>query len=95
MALIKCPDCEQQVSSSAAICIHCGGPLSRALDPKAVITTQQTSKRYKALQLVGVGMTILGLVLFSGENDDVAGYTFVTGIGLWIGAKVRAWWDHG
>jgi hypothetical protein len=27
MALISCPECEQQVSDQAAVCIHCGYPL--------------------------------------------------------------------
>lgn len=31
MALIKCPDCNKEVSSRAATCIHCGGPLKTDL----------------------------------------------------------------
>ena len=27
MALVACPDCRQNISSEAAICIHCGRPL--------------------------------------------------------------------
>jgi len=28
MALIKCPDCKNQVSDKAAMCIHCGCPMT-------------------------------------------------------------------
>ena len=29
MALIKCPECEKEVSDKAEVCIHCGYPLSK------------------------------------------------------------------
>ena len=37
MALIQCPECGQNVSSSAATCIHCGSPLQK---PKNVISVR-------------------------------------------------------
>ena len=30
MALIKCPECQKEVSTSAASCPHCGYPLQKA-----------------------------------------------------------------
>ena len=30
MALISCPDCQKQVSSNAAACLHCGAPIQGA-----------------------------------------------------------------
>lgn len=32
MALIKCPECGEQVSDKAEHCIHCGFPLSQPVD---------------------------------------------------------------
>ena len=31
MALIKCPECEKEVSDKAPVCIHCGFPLKKVL----------------------------------------------------------------
>lgn len=33
MALIKCPDCEKEVSDKAKSCIHCGCPLAVTKTP--------------------------------------------------------------
>ena len=34
MALIKCPECGQQVSNKAEVCIHCDAPLKeKPLEP--------------------------------------------------------------
>ena len=37
MALVKCPECGQDVSSKAVACIHCGYPLQK---PKNVISVR-------------------------------------------------------
>ena len=29
MALIKCPECNKEVSDKAEICVHCGYPISK------------------------------------------------------------------
>ena len=35
MALIKCPDCDKEISDSAESCVHCGYPLKKdATDAK-------------------------------------------------------------
>lgn len=31
MALIKCPECNQEISDKAKVCIHCGYPIKKAL----------------------------------------------------------------
>ena len=36
MALIKCPDCGQDVSDKAKVCIHCGCPLAE-IDPSGPV----------------------------------------------------------
>lgn len=32
MALIKCPDCGNNISSNATVCIHCGRPMKNVSD---------------------------------------------------------------
>lgn len=29
MALMKCPECEREISNTSKICIHCGYPLHK------------------------------------------------------------------
>jgi len=43
MALIKCPECNREVSDKASICIHCGSPVSSKTQNE--LTTGDTSKK--------------------------------------------------
>ncbi len=95
MPLTTCPDCGKQVSTNAASCINCGAPLQRAGDPKSVVTTQQTSKPFKAVQLVGVLLMLGGVVACSvGESGPSAGMWLI-GLFLYIAGRASAWWNHG
>ena len=73
-----------------------------------VITTELTSKRLKVQQAIGAGMLILGMVLLIWDRPAVAGAGIgmgfiaalgaamvVFGLGMFIVAKIRAWWHHG
>jgi hypothetical protein len=78
MALIDCSECGKQVSERAASCPHCGNPIaSRAavLPPAALslpnqvytedskpVTTQQTGKGPKTIQLIGLVLILAGMV---------------------------------
>ena len=44
MALIKCPECGNDVSTSAASCPHCGFPLKPAEAPEPITYETQTVK---------------------------------------------------
>ncbi len=68
--------------------------------------TEKTSKRYKLMQVVGVGfMLISGLFFMAGfpelkegrsSSSIVAAGAFVfIGICIWIVAGVLSWWHHG
>lgn len=43
MALINCPECGQQVSDKAEICIHCGAPLKEKPPEPVYISFPQVS----------------------------------------------------
>jgi predicted amidophosphoribosyltransferase len=59
MVLIPCPACEKQISPMATSCPSCGHPADTPLsDRPAVQTVQQTSKRYKGGQLIGMVMVL-------------------------------------
>ena len=67
MALIKCPECGAQVSSSAESCPKCAYPIagrdvSTLAHSRKIQTVEQTSRRYK-LQLVLSSLLIIGSML--------------------------------
>ena len=43
MALIKCPECKNQISDTTETCIHCGFPLSKL----TLVNDETTNKKGK------------------------------------------------
>ena len=66
MALINCPDCNKEVSTSAVSCPNCGAPVAAAQETEAagtpLTTTQSTSKKFKGQQVIATLMFIVGAV---------------------------------
>lgn len=98
MALIKCSECEKEVSNKAVVCPGCGAPFeSEAIGSgvKRLTTTQRTSKSIKLQGALAVIMTIVGLYLMV-EHPDGENYTFIVLIGLiwFIMNRIRKWWHH-
>ena len=108
MALINCPECNNQVSTNATSCPKCGAPIVEANSEKAagarLITTQETSKKFKLQIIVSAVMFWGGLIsIFSkaGNPDRVAveginyPVLFVSlGFVWYIVTKLRVWWHH-
>ena len=99
MALIDCEECGAEVSDKAAACIKCGAPLNStltALGPaERVVTTQQTGKKYKGVQLVGAALMCVGVVSCVGKEPGIFAGTFTLGLLVFFGARIGAWWNHG
>ncbi len=55
MALVKCPECDKEISDQASKCVHCGYQLK--------VMTQKTNEFAKVILIVGL---IIILVCFSG-----------------------------
>jgi len=100
MAMIECPECQKRVSDKAATCPDCGCPVA----PAVVQTIEQTGKRYKGAQVIGICLSVLGAfigcVTLSGSEPSPDGIVpglivFVIGIAICIFAKIGAWWHHG
>jgi len=72
MSLVKCPECQSEVSDRASSCPKCGFPLKEsAVSSKEKIVTvnkaeniELTSKKWKIMKLVFWPMFIIGLILF-------------------------------
>jgi Flp pilus assembly protein TadB len=95
MALIECTECKTMISDKAESCPKCGAPR------RGTVTTQQTGKRFKAAQLVGVLMICIGMVwLIVGAQAETPAVgapvvLFILGFIVYLVARFRAWWSHG
>lgn len=96
MALISCKECNTDISDKAATCPKCGAPVKMpGLKSGPVVTTEQTGKKYKALQLAGAIMILAGVVSCTALDPRSAGWLIIAGLLLYIGARIGAWWNHG
>lgn len=100
MALIRCSECGKDVSSLAAACPHCGNPVAESAAAKAsgtaVVTTQQTARKFKMHMAIGVALCAIGVVFMVSESGKAHGLiAFVIGLLWYLVARVRAWWSNG
>jgi len=105
MALIKCGECQNEVSDRAAACPHCGNPMSAApaavtpveTQPGHVVTTEATGKTHKILQAVGTGVFLLGLVscvVATGFASNAGAALAFLGALVYVAGATGAWWHH-
>lgn len=107
MALINCPECNNQVSSTAAACPKCGAPIAEAQGSKSagapLTTTQETSKKLKLQMIFASIIFWVGLIWFFGEMStansgekpsDGAIWTLVIGLVWYLVTRFRIWWHH-
>ena len=93
MALIPCPECKTEISDTAPACPRCGHAL------RSPVTIQQTGRRYKAAQLAGVILALAGVIALTTAPHTIVGVlgviVLLAGFGLFIYARIGAWWRHG
>jgi hypothetical protein len=70
--------------------------------PPKIQTIEATSKIWKALQLVGCGVVLIGLLIlgigWSGDSPNTSGWAcwfMGMGISVILLAKTFAWWENG
>ena len=63
MALIKCPDCEKEVSDAAPYCPNCGRPIAAipAPVPSVQRTVVETKRKGGAFEAVGFILIVIGI----------------------------------
>ena len=86
----------------APSCPGCGHPaeLTQATAASsrprpAVQTVEQTSKQYKMMQLVGVGMMLGSAVACSQGSADGSALLLLLGLIVYVAARMGAWWNNG
>jgi DNA-directed RNA polymerase subunit RPC12/RpoP len=96
MELIPCAACEKRISQMATSCPNCGHPVVAAPPARPEIqTVEQTSKRFKAGQLVGAAMLLWSFVACSAGNYYATSWILVLGLVIWLVSRTGAWWNNG
>lgn len=105
MAIIKCSECGNQVSSKATACPHCGAPVAAAAveaeHAGAPLTTvQETSKKLK-LHIIIASVVFWAGVLWAiveFQADESPGFAWLVlvliGLVWYIATRARIWWHH-
>jgi hypothetical protein len=98
MALIKCSECDKDISDKAASCPFCGNPMAN--QNQSPILIEQTNKKWKLIELVSWIAIIFGAVaslVAIGKNNSASGISFACLIIGIIGAIIGqfgSWWNH-
>lgn len=108
MALVACPECQNQISTMAVSCPKCGAPISAiakgdtAALGQSVTTTEQTSKALKlrmAIAVVVMVVSIVGALAVSNDRENPGlGAVFIL---AFLGSAIyyfyirfKVWWHH-
>jgi len=62
---------------------------------RKVQTIEKTGKGYKAVMLIGILMALIAIPMACEGSSEAAIFVGLSGIILYIVAKVGAWWYHG
>ena len=104
MSLIKCPDCEKQISDSATSCPNCGRPNKQQKNETQTIElTNKSLKMQSALAMLVIFIGFIAIAIgITGEGK--APDQFAKNIGIiltivgfiWLFVvKAQTWWKHG
>jgi len=103
MALTRCPECGNEVSTAATACPKCGAPIASPAIGTPLSTIQQTSKRLKAHIMFSCFALAIGLIWlltgFVGEAENpspspIAITLLLLGSVYYLATKFRIWWHH-
>lgn len=92
MALFNCPECGEEVSSSAASCPKCAFPIAQMTTPASAefLATAKERKRarLKKSLLIGALLVSVGFIImwFAGEKAMLAFFTL-----SYLFLRVRKW----
>ena len=107
MALINCPECNQEVSSLASECPKCAYPISGGGSTQAsggrVQTIEKTGKKYKLQKMLSSILIIAGVIAIAlaasgiGQVGSLSYYWLMLVIGIvWYAiTSFCSWWHHG
>lgn len=90
MSLIKCSECQKDISSESFTCPFCGKPNKI----EQVRTIQLTSKKWKIIKMISWLGFFIGLIFLGNKSKETGSILLSLGvIGIIVG-KVGAWWSN-
>jgi len=106
MALIKCPDCKQEMSDISPACLKCGRPNNATTAEVkatggALTTTQETAKTFKAQSIAAGALMIVSAITAANTMDsdldvmNIAVGGVLIGLTWYLVNRLRSWWHHG
>lgn len=104
MALINCPECNQEVSNLATECPKCAYPISGGGTTQAsggkVQTVEQTGKIYKLNKILSalficVGICVVVVGFQTGSRPSIGIAMVAIGFIWFCITSFLSWWHHG
>lgn len=95
MALVKCSECQKEISDKAESCPHCGNPINAISQKVEVVEVERTSKKWKKKSLWGVGFIIIGAMMLGGDLKAFGILLIILGFGKLIISSIGSWWTNG
>ena len=96
MALIKCSECNKEISDKATTCPNCGNPIQiqPTYNDNRAVEIELTNKKWKLYRLWGIIILIVGL-LSMGFSMALGWCLFFIAIILGCIYRIGAWWNNG
>lgn len=98
MALINCPECGKQISSTAPVCLNCGAPIANKESKTAI---QMTSKKLKLQYAICCIVFLASIICFPIaviNESQIVGILSVIFLLLSVSGavftKIQIWWHH-
>ena len=81
MALIKCPECDKQISDKAHSCPNCGCPMSANM---VEVTNNYGAKKYIYVGTIGTLSSVVWLFIGGAIVDDFSNHFVITGLVFFV-----------
>jgi DNA-directed RNA polymerase subunit RPC12/RpoP len=95
MALIKCSECQKEVSDKAVSCPNCGNPIF--LEENQVVNKveiEMTNKKWKKRSLFAIALLFFGFILMS-KSTGLGLLVIFIAFCVMLTARIGAWWTNG
>lgn len=95
MSLIKCSECQKEISDQAVSCPHCGNPVHKqVVQADKPVEIELTSKKWKKRAILGLLLFLLGWILIF-KSVGLGIFLMFIGVIVGITSRIGAWWTNG
>lgn len=94
MSLIKCSECQKEISDQAVTCPNCGNPIHPKGVTEKPVEVELTNKKWKKRAILSIILFFIGWIVMSkslGLGFFIIFIALLTG----ISSRIGAWWTNG